>query len=484
MPDSRLKKPEHRWDNLLVWLRDHGMKSDLLVERRKTPGAGHGLFALKSCPPSTPLFTIPATALMNIKTLKTTYFTRGSPESLTAIQLMSLHLSLYRPQGEEDSPDPLFGPYISTLPRDFDSHPLTWLVKRIQNMAPRGDVNLLQCLPPCVHDALQKLHTRFQEDWAAVTQFMHANPIATPARLVNRISPDDSDSLMDFVWAWLTGNQHTAPVNTRCIYHRLKASKSDPDNVTMCPILDFANHTSELPHMTPVPSHADIWNVAPVSKYGDSFSFLSPGGIFVQEGEQLYLTYGAHSNRTLFVEYGFVNHVTDDSILQGGCQGVQGNIDLQDMVEPLIRPEDPLGSLVKSALMEEGYWGDWTLHSSPKPAHPSYRLMTALRLHHLVAACGSARDDVLQPWRDVIAGQRDTISDVNENDWRQTLVTVCDAVIERAEPHIGAKSEWSNVSAEEEAWLPWMRGNIAMLWKEERLVAIAVKASVLHGEEF
>jgi hypothetical protein len=55
------------------------------------------------------------------------------------------------------------------------------------------------------------------------------------------------------MWAWLNGrliyrrSQLLKPslyaVNTRCLYHDLKFSDLS-DNITMCPLLDFANHTS------------------------------------------------------------------------------------------------------------------------------------------------------------------------------------------------------------------------------------------------
>jgi hypothetical protein len=37
--------------------------------------------------------------------------------------------------------------------------------------------------------------------------------------------------------------QAIATVNTRCLYHDLGFAKSS-DNITMCPLLDFANHTT------------------------------------------------------------------------------------------------------------------------------------------------------------------------------------------------------------------------------------------------
>jgi hypothetical protein len=139
-------------------------------------------------------------------------------------------------------------------------------------------------------------------------------------------------------------------VNTRCIYYRLKSSKGDPDNVTLCPILDFANHTAKGSHMTPVPSEADIWNTAPVKSAGKGFKFVSPVDTTVQEGDEIFLTYGSHPNRTLFIEYGFVNKSS------GEAEITDGEVDVQDVVESLIL-DRVSGAFVKSVLEDESYWG-------------------------------------------------------------------------------------------------------------------------------
>src|ERR1700709_2393253 len=110
---------------------------------------------------------------MNIRTLKSLHPTSG-PTRLTATQMISLHLYLNRPHGSEDSLDPHYGPYISTLPREFDSHPLTWFVRSKIGMESEG-ISLLGYLPPSVLASLVKLHERFCQDWAAVQAYLVGN---------------------------------------------------------------------------------------------------------------------------------------------------------------------------------------------------------------------------------------------------------------------------------------------------------------------
>lgn len=165
-----------RWNALLEWLRQRGMNTnDILVEARATKGAGYGLYALREIPPSTPLFKVPAKAMMNIRTLVGLY-PKARPK-LTATQIMSLHLLLHRPHSPSDlSKDNAFGPYISILPSDFDAHPLTWLIRPRDPDAEREDLDmghdLLEHTPRGVLNTLEGVAARFRRDWERVCQYL------------------------------------------------------------------------------------------------------------------------------------------------------------------------------------------------------------------------------------------------------------------------------------------------------------------------
>ncbi|KAJ7155984.1 hypothetical protein C8R43DRAFT_1125888 [Mycena crocata] len=223
-PDSDMTT----WTELLVWL---DLPSAVLVEPRDTD-AGRGLFATTSIPPSTPLFTIPARCLLNSRSLASHY-----PPGLDAVQLIALHLCLYRPSNSSHSRDPLFGPYISSLPREFDRHPLTSHVQAADTSE----------LPPSVASALVGLHARYLHDWNAVRGYVQVNLRVLSRKPDVHLDPADDVLREDFLW-----------VNTRCIYHRLKSKRSHPDNLTLCPILDFANHTVTGPCMKPQDGRAEV----------------------------------------------------------------------------------------------------------------------------------------------------------------------------------------------------------------------------------
>ncbi|KAA1471189.1 SET domain-containing protein [Dentipellis sp. KUC8613] len=444
-----------------------------LVESRYRQGAGNALFATADVPPSRALFTLPARAKMNIVTLSPRYPSSARAPILTATQLISLHLLLSRPSEGDESPDPIFRPYISVLPQEFDSHPLTWLVKRRLEGSSPAENSLLSFLPPSACSMLFRIETRFLEDWRIVREyildFRQELPIEYAAW--EQLSRDDLErsSTLNFLWAWLN-------VNTRCLYDDL--GKSRGDNLSMCPVFDLANHAWQNPTMEPKNRNEG---------FGRRMSDLTctSGKTAIAKGEELCITYGAHSNCFLFAEYGFINNVSEEAISTGVYPG---EVNVQDIVEELFAKRGQLGAEMKGILEAESYWGDWTLHSSPRPAYPSYRLITALRLYHIcpdVPDHGVLSDSSVQIWRSTVYGQTDVISGVNEAAWRKTLLQICRGIEERAQSSVERIDSQQAVTGEaSEAWLGWALDNVRRLWMEEMLVSREVARSVEAGEEF
>jgi len=108
---------------------------------------------------------------VNVKTLG-----RLHPDGkhLSAHQLISLHLYLHRPLDDntKESSDSPFGPFISILPREFDSHPLGWLVRK--NMGDENELEstLLALLPRSARSVLNALAERFRRDSDAVSKYL------------------------------------------------------------------------------------------------------------------------------------------------------------------------------------------------------------------------------------------------------------------------------------------------------------------------
>jgi hypothetical protein len=109
---------------------------------------------------------------MNLRTLLPHYAIKTNQPKLTATQLISIHLMKYRGRGT-NSHDPLFGPYIDTLPTNFWMHPLTWLVRSHTLREEKGNwVKFLASTPPSAVAELGKLERRFLNDLHAVSDYM------------------------------------------------------------------------------------------------------------------------------------------------------------------------------------------------------------------------------------------------------------------------------------------------------------------------
>ena len=111
---------------------------------------------------------MPSTALLNQTTVAKLY-PQLHKRKLSATQLVSLHLLLHKPHGDADSSDPAFGPYISTLPREFSSHPLTWMVKQKLGQESNWELRILGLLPPSSAQKVTELYMRFWKDWETVS---------------------------------------------------------------------------------------------------------------------------------------------------------------------------------------------------------------------------------------------------------------------------------------------------------------------------
>ena len=174
---------------LLQWLSTHGMDDNISVEPRLVPGlflrtvtkyrclkhfvlgAGYGLFARKSIEPSSVLFTIPSSALLNSLTLSP-HYPQTHPK-LTCTQYISLHLYLHRPVPGHQSLDPLFGPYISLLPTQFNSHPITWLWRRQHGRTGSNiEIQLLDALPLQIMLKLNRILGLFKKDLTRIQDYL------------------------------------------------------------------------------------------------------------------------------------------------------------------------------------------------------------------------------------------------------------------------------------------------------------------------
>ena len=142
------------------------------------------------------------------------------------------------------------------------------------------------------------------------------------------------------------------PVNTRCIYYRIKEKQTDEANATLCPILDFANHYWRHSHIHPV-SDSEVWGFR--SRARGAFQFLATDHVVeVEVDGEICLRYGGHSNQSLFAEYGFVNIVSNEDMESGEYPA---EVDVQLIVVGFFKERGSVGTWMQTILENEGYWG-------------------------------------------------------------------------------------------------------------------------------
>jgi len=147
---------------------------------------------------------------------------------------------------------------------------------------------------------------------------------------------------------------------------------------------------------------------------------------------------------------------------------------------------------------------NWSIHTQPLPAHPSYRLLTVLRLICLPAAAHAgivqdsrstpsdphlpweaSADDTFDRWKATVLGLTDSISDRNEEQTRELLASVCIRLQELSHTTLAQLDE-EPISKEKgkDGWASYGFSCVRELWTEVRDVASQVHRSVVRGEEF
>lgn len=106
----------------------------------------------------------------------------------------------------------------------------------------------------------------------------------------------------------------------------------------------------------------------------------------IRQDEELFLRYGGHSNRTLFVEYGFINQWETGQCYKGDFAG---EVDLQDVVEQLFEKMSRRADLAKEILEDEGYWG-YTRSCILRRAVLIYNFYSHQPPQRLDLACGTS----------------------------------------------------------------------------------------------
>lgn len=236
------------------------------------------------------LLKIPFLGLLNQITVSNNGFTDVTAHAQLARFVASASLD----------PEHEWHTFTKVLPKSFESVPLSW-----QFLDAPVECQIFSMVPACKkHVDRQK--AQFLKDYKEAGKGI---------------------TLELYLWAWLC-------VNTRCLYVSIT---SDPvNNLTLAPIIDFLNHTGDSDR-------------ASTMEFSQTKGMMIYSGTYYNPGDEIFITYGAHSNSFLLCEYGFVLPNNEHDF-----------IDISHDIPLTPQQLDILDSL--------GYKGDYTVSASEGPS--------------------------------------------------------------------------------------------------------------------
>ncbi|KAK9458278.1 hypothetical protein V1511DRAFT_492212 [Dipodascopsis uninucleata] len=305
------------------------------IEAKEIDGRGIGVIAIDHIMPEEVLVRFPVNSLINPRTVlayehQTSSVTRLESNSsgntsddiekkrklqqrkslkykkrLSSHQILSHYIySLQQRKNQQDASDnPVeWSDFLTVLPSNdaFNSMPMTWKVLNLDYYSIYYDI-----LPPDTLAHSQKVYDNFLRDFEAVER-------------VCKLKLNKSQ----FLWAWLC-------VNTRCLYFYMSEARTPDDCMTMAPYIDFLNHSDE--------SHSKIG-------VEDNYFHLIATKEY-KVGDEVFLSYGAHTNSFLLCEYGFT--------MEGNLYAL---LDLTSEILNMLSPSK------KRFLELHGYLGEYTIN--------------------------------------------------------------------------------------------------------------------------
>ncbi|KAH6724575.1 putative SET domain-containing protein [Leptodontidium sp. 2 PMI_412] len=319
------------------WTLERGVKINGIAAHR-FEGRGLGIIAEKKHAANTVILNVPLSALRTADTVPKD-ISRALPKT-TVHNLLATDLTLDTSAHR--------APWRAVLPPQDtfkDSMPLLW------------PTSLQALLPPQAAKLLANQQLKLKQDWALA---FAAFPSITHEA---------------YLHSWLL-------INTRTFYFVSPAQKgkSKPppaptnrdDCLALSPFADYFNHTSSS-------------SACEVIFSADGYSITTP--IPIKKGEEVYISYGNHSNDFLLAEYGFI---------------LAGDTNQWDEVELDAYVMNLLSADKKEILEEEGFLGNYVLDRETV----CYRTQVALRLACLPVG----------KWRRFVSGSDDGEKDQGKVD--------------------------------------------------------------------
>lgn len=319
---------------LLAWIQEGSAKSHVSakITVKNSPTSGRGLYATDLIRPKEEIVNIPHSLLLNFTTvvahiskfagfqLLEPYYSKISVPNtssdevteiykkltlegllkLLSFQLIGLYLVFEKRRGKNS----FWKPFLDMLPdlEELSLAPAVWTI----TTEPSHE-ELTKFMPRSTKKHTARVVDRFNDDFAAVTDF---------------VGSDVQIDKIDFLWAWMC-------INSRCLYMEMPQKTDTSDFFTLAPYVDFLNHLGN-----------DECGIKI-----DSLGFRVVTSSSYTAGNELFFSYGPHSNEFLLCEYGFTLP-----------ENRWNYIDISDYLMPLLRPQQA------EFLKESGYYAEYTVN--------------------------------------------------------------------------------------------------------------------------
>ncbi|CAO2657753.1 Nn.00g038790.m01.CDS01 [Neocucurbitaria sp. VM-36] len=298
--------PGEQHTRFITWAESHGVQINGVAPARFL-GRGMGIVAARDIKKGDTLVSVPNTSLVHIALPSIRDF--AFPTHTTVHGRLAASLALWY----TGTPSPTdYTPWQSVWPTPSDFH---------STMPLYYPPSLRSLLPPPATPLLTTQLANLEKDWSDLSP--HLPPSSTITKDV-------------YTYTWLIVNTRTfywdypdLPNSHPRLPRKRRGELTANDCYAMCPFMDYFNHSDE----GCTPQHTrEGYSVTADREYS--------------AGEEVFVSYGPHTNDFLLVEYGF--------ILDTGKNKNDGIL-LDEMLIPLLTKEQ------EGALREDGFWGNWTL---------------------------------------------------------------------------------------------------------------------------
>ncbi|KAJ3123890.1 SET domain-containing protein 4 [Physocladia obscura] len=371
-----------------------------------------GLMATKLISIGSPIISVDEKFLITIDKVESFFSSRSIrvKPHLNEQTALALFLAVHRPNSSSLShyrqalqfTTTIWTEYFNILPIDFNT------------VAANFSKELLELLPEHTRNVLiHKQVCAFERDFDCAK---------SAAEKVFTLCQDD------FRWAWYA-------VNTRCItldttikdamVNRADLMKPRPKKLSkmaLAPYLDLLNHSP------------DAAVTANFNHEKNAFEIIALQPI--PRGVECFISYGAHDNAFLLVEYGFA---VEDPQKRDGVHNPYDHVVIDKEIFSLEIPGEKEGFRERAVAELEGagLFGNYSLYFGQE----SYRVINALRLY----ACMTHQDfkGQVNIWRQVFQGKLDIVSVQNEFLVKKLLFSICVKAAHEIRNRLVTLNEWS-----------------------------------------